>query len=250
MADAEAQGYRVVAMYRDDGVSGTVPPRDRPGFRAAVEHAQRLGEGAELVLRDWPRFARMHPARAAQALHECPVHVHVTRDTPMPVQSLDDQGPVEAGMAFFLFFAPWQYQVASAKGTQNKMEQYHAKTWTPKAPMGRKRKVSDEELAQAFLWAIKSSPNKAAHDLSEKRGVHKVTDPAAIKKRRVGRVTLIDGWKRLGWTCPPNHTESDVQAAKALLGPVGNSDLSETVSDTQEPMPDGNRPVSDKAVDA
>jgi DNA invertase Pin-like site-specific DNA recombinase len=53
---AKANGHRVVAWHRDEGVSGTVEALERPGMSEAIESIGREAQG--LVVADLDRFAR------------------------------------------------------------------------------------------------------------------------------------------------------------------------------------------------
>lgn len=54
---AEREGHRVLEIHRDDGISGSVPPMERAGARAAVERARRRDVDA-LVISKLDRIAR------------------------------------------------------------------------------------------------------------------------------------------------------------------------------------------------
>ena len=231
--DAEAAGFEVVGAFRDAKVSGAVPPMERPGFRATVEHAQAVG--AEIATRDWPRFSRQNPADAAAALLDCPVHVHVLRDNKIPAQTREAQqeDPMSAGMSFFSFFGGWQYRAAAVKNARNTAAAFASgakQTKSGKAPH-RPIKIEDAEARAAWDEMHAEKPPVSlrvmAHTMSERRGAFAPSIEAAERRRRhVTHKALARAFERLGLGQNPNRDER--VSPQGMAGPGSKGALTPT----------------------
>lgn len=206
--DAEAAGYEVVVVYKDDGVSGSVPPLERPGFAKAVRDV-RDGRVQRIVVRDWSRFSRQHPFRAGAAyldLLAAGVPVTTTRDRPLPEhEDEDDWDMVECITGSVSFSDTYGYRHAVRKSTQHAMDDFKSgkrQTRSGKPP-GRPKKVSDDEARAYYSVAIEKGLTVAARELSVEKGWKPDQDPRTQKKYRVAHNTLSTAFQRVGLAWPP-----------------------------------------------
>jgi len=67
---AQERGYKIVEWFRDEGVSGSVDPLERPGFRELLDYVQAYNVDVVLVY-DLTRFYRApSPTQALERLRE------------------------------------------------------------------------------------------------------------------------------------------------------------------------------------
>ena len=181
------------------------------------------------MARDWPRVTRQNPADAATALLDCPVHVHVARDNPIPAQTREAQrdDPMSAGMMFFSFFSGWQYRAAASKNARNHhqaLRDGHKQTKSGKAPH-RPVKLSKEEAVWAWeqMEADGSlSLTRVAHMLSEQRDAFAASITAKQRRdRMVSHKAVTRAFERYGIGQKPDLDERVTSKGAAGPGPKG-----------------------------
>lgn len=216
--DAKRLGHEPVGVHMDDGVSGSVPMLERAGFAAAVA-AVDAGQADAIAARSLDRIGRLHPVDMMVQLDELAargVELVMLREAQLPELRKDVQDITAVGTLFFRCLGPYVQLQGIQMSTQAAMDAITSGARPTKSgrPAGRPSKVSREEALQSWTWAQEHGPAEAARMLSRQRGADEAKDERTRKKRRVGRTTLIDAWRRYG--C------------------VGNPDVSETVSVNRE----------------
>jgi len=72
----QRRGWELVAVFRDEGVSGAKDPLERPGFRKLIEFCRQNNINICVVYR-LDRFARMYPHKLLPLLEELNVKYNI-----------------------------------------------------------------------------------------------------------------------------------------------------------------------------
>ncbi len=94
---ARTHGYRLVAVHRDEGVSGTCDAVDRRGLTAALE-ALRSGEAGALVVLTLDRLARSLTVQEAALGHAWKAEARVFTTDTGEVQQDDPDDPMRTAL--------------------------------------------------------------------------------------------------------------------------------------------------------
>lgn len=204
--DGEARDWACAGVYLDDGVSGAVPPLERPGFVAAA-NAVRLGHADVILIRDWSRLDRRHPFRAGDTylyLIECGIRIEATRDRALPQKPADEWDLSECIIAAIAFSEPYAYRLAVRRNTQHAMDDLRSGRRVTKSgkAVGRPQKFSDDEIRSAYPVAVQQGVSAAARWLSTQRGAHEALTAETRRKRSITHSTLIERFQALGLDWP------------------------------------------------
>lgn len=207
---ARALGHEVAGVVLEDGVSGSMPPMSRKTFPEAVKSVKQ-GWAEGIVMAEVSRFTRQHPTNAMvewDALAEDGVPVLSLAESHFDTLTHGTDAEEDTAavlMRFVTLWANWNERETIIRRVRTTMTELKSGRRATKSgkPVGRPKKVSDEEVQRAYKVACKHGIAEAARRLSKERGADEALDPKTVRKRKVGHSTLSNAFDRLGLKWPP-----------------------------------------------
>lgn len=230
---AKQRGYEVVGASADDGVSGSVPPIERPGWQEALQ-AFLADQVDAICILEPSRFSRQEPEVALAAF------CRLTEELGVAIVCLTDDTFTTLGKAlgnrtlrlvrYVSLWKSWDELMTTRERTQRTMTEIKLGNRATKSgkPTGRPAVAIDPAHLEVARGVLESDGLASAHrKVLELRGHDSAKDPETKKKRFLSRASL----------------------ARALgVWPAHNSNPLKTLSDQEGDLPDANGAVVSDAT--